>query len=201
MKEDELFILSEETFADIVQQITPEQLKQSLPAWFELGRTQARDDLTLRDVLNYHAYDTAWVPDTYTGKTVDEVGDKYDGDLLGDDPIASYMKYSDAAIAAIRENYEPDLMVHYTYGDFPAREAITHITNFRVFRAYDFAKLIGADTALPEQLVTGIHEHIAPHIDEWRSMGIFKDALPVREDADAQAKLFALVGRNPDWRS
>lgn len=199
MKEDELFILSEESFANVVRQIEPEQLDMILPEWFKLGRSQDGRDHTLREILNYHAYDTAWVPETYAGKRPDEVGDKYEGDLLQDDPIASYERYSDAAISAIQNNYDPDRIVHYTYGDYPAREAIVHISNFRVFRTYDFAKFIGADTALPEKLVTGIYEYIAPHIDEWVEMGIFEPALPVPADADAQAKLFALVGRDPDW--
>ena len=200
MKEDEWFILSEKTFADVVRQITPDHMTLKLPEWFELGRSQDRDDFTLRDILNYHAYDTAWVPDTYAGKTIAEVGDRYDGYLLGVDPIENYEKFSDDAIEFIRNHYDPDLIVHYTYGDFPAREAIKHITSFRVFRAYDFAKLIGADKALPEQLINGANEHITPRVEEWRAMGIYKPALPVSEDADAQAKLFAMVGRDPDWR-
>ena len=48
-----------------------------------------RQPATLRETINYHAYDTAWVPDTLAGKTIEEVGSTYDGDLLGDEPKES----------------------------------------------------------------------------------------------------------------
>ncbi|MBA3823877.1 MAG: TIGR03086 family protein [Ktedonobacterales bacterium] len=199
MQENDVFILAERTFVGVVQQIQPEQLTLHLPEWFELGRSQDRSTLTLRDILNYHAYDTAWIPDSFAGKTIADVGSKYDGDLLGADPLAAYQRYSDAAISAITQHYDPERTVHFTYGDFPAREAITHPTSFRVFRAYDFAKLIGVDRALPGELVKSAYDLIAPHADEWRHMGVYQAARPVADDADAQAKLFALVGRDPNW--
>lgn len=123
----------------------------------------------------------------------------YDSDLLGDDPLIAYQRYSDVAISAIRNTYDPERTVHFTYGDFPAREAITHPTSFRVFRAYDFAKVIGVNRALPVELAEGAYAMIAPHADEWRQMGVYKPARPVADDANAQAKLFALVGRDPNW--
>ncbi len=199
MRENEVFILAERTFADVVRQIQPEQLILQLPEWFDLGRSQDRSKLTLRDILNYHAYDTAWIPDSFAGKTIAEIGGKYDGDLLGNDPLAAYQRYSDSAISAIRNNYDPERTVHFTYGDFPSHEAITHPTSFRVFRAYDFAKLIGVSRALPVELAEGTYTMIAPHAEEWRQMGLYKSSRPVADDADAQAKLFALVGRDPVW--
>lgn len=200
MNEDQIFILAEQTFGNVVRHIKPEQLDLNLPDWFELGQSQDRTKLKLRDILNYHAYDTAWVPKTFAGKTVEEVGDKYDGDLLGDDLLGKYQEYSDAAIAAIQNDYDSERIVHFSYGDYPAKEAILHVASFRVFRAYDIAKLIGAETALPVDLVEAAHKSIEPHVDEWRQYGIYKPAQPVPDDADAQAKLFAMVGRDPNWR-
>lgn len=197
MDEDRIFVLAERTFAGVVGQIRPDQLDEPVPEWFEVGRSEGRP--TLRELLDYHAYDTAWIPDTFAGRTINEVGDAHDGDLLDDDPLGSYQRCSDAAVAAIETSYDPDRIVHFSYGDLPAHEAITHVTSFRVFRAYDVAKLIGVDRALPAELVAGAQAEIEPRVDEWRQMGIFKPALPVDDDADPQAKLFALVGRDPHW--
>ncbi|MDE2314210.1 MAG: acyl-CoA dehydrogenase family protein, partial [Elusimicrobia bacterium] len=45
----------------------------------------------LREVINYHAYDDAWVPDMLAGSTMEAAGaDKFDGDLLGDDPVGNF---------------------------------------------------------------------------------------------------------------
>jgi len=44
---------------------------------------------TLLDIINHQAYDDAWVPDVLAGRTAEEVGAKFDGDLLGADPRAA----------------------------------------------------------------------------------------------------------------
>lgn len=199
MKEDALFILAEQTFARNITGLTPELLAGYPPEWFELGYNQDRASVTVRDLLNYHAYDTAWVPEEFAGKTVAEVGDTYNGDLLGDEPVESYAAYSRAAVEAIETGYDPARTVHFSYGDYPAREAITHITAFRVFRAYDFARLTGADRALPPALVEAFYAQLEPNIEQWREMGVFKAAAVVASDADPQARLLALVGRDPEW--
>lgn len=193
MTEAEVYIAAEQALTNVIKQIKTEQLKQNLPDWFQIGRTQDRSKITLRDIINYHAYDTAWVPETLAGKTIAEVGDKYDGDLLGEGPIASYMKLADAAIAAAK-TAELDKTVHLTYGDWPAREYFKHITSFRGFRTYDIAKLIGADTKLPDDLVQGMYEEFKPEAENWRKMGIFGPEYPTAADSDLQTKLFAMCG-------
>ena len=194
MTEAEVYILSEQALVNVIGQIKDDQWSLKLPQWFQLGRTQDRDKLTLKDIINYHAYDTAWVPDTLAGKTIDEVGDKYDGDLLGDDPAASYRKYAEAAMAAAKPA-DLDKTVYLTYGDYPAREYFKHITSFRGFRAYDLAKLIGADTKLPEDLVQGMWDEMAPEAEAWRQMGVFGPEVKVPDDADLQTRLLGMAGR------
>ncbi len=67
----------------------------------------------------------------------------------------------------------------------------------RALRAHDIAKAIGADATLPEGLVEGIWEELAPHVEEWRAIGIFPAAIPVPADAPLQARLLGLTGREP----
>src|SRR5207237_452700 len=42
-----------------------------------------------------------WVPDLLAGKTIAEVGDKYSGDVLGDDPKAAWAAASVKAVASV----------------------------------------------------------------------------------------------------
>src|SRR6266702_3481531 len=65
---------------DVVDRIGDEQWAMGLPAWFKAN--PAQKDLDLRRIINYHAYDDAWVPDVLAGKTMAEVGSRHDGDLL-----------------------------------------------------------------------------------------------------------------------
>ena len=81
---------------------------------------------------------------------------------------------------AVRAFDDPDRTVHLSYGDWPAREYLKHITSFRGLRTYDIAKLIGADTTLPPDLVQGLWDEIAPSAEEWRKLGVYGPAVPVR---------------------
>lgn len=113
--EQEVFVLSERTLSNVIDQIQVQQWNQTTPDWFQTGR---QGKLTLRDIVNSHAYDSAWVPDVLASKTLTEVGSTYDGDLLGNDPKGSYRRYSEQAIAAALELKNPDNVVHLSYGTF-----------------------------------------------------------------------------------
>jgi uncharacterized protein (TIGR03086 family) len=197
MSEQTVFILSEQALAKTIDQVADDQWEQRTPEWFQTGRA---GNASLREIVNYHAYDTAWVPDVLAGKTIAEVGEEYAGDLLGDDPRGSYRRYSSEAITAAEALDDPDKIVHLSYGDFPAREYLKHITSFRGFRAYDIAKWIGADMQLGDDLVQGMWDEFAPEVEQWRQMGVFGPAVAVPDDAPLQDRLLGLVGRDPYLR-
>jgi uncharacterized protein (TIGR03086 family) len=195
MAERDVFILSERALSDVIDQVRPDQWEQRTPEWFHTG---GQGDVTLRQIVNYHAYDSAWVPDVLAGKTSAEVGEAFDGDLLGTDPKGRYRAFSDAAIAAALSLEDLDRTVHLSYGDFPAREYLKHITSFRGFRTYDIARWIGAGTELPDDLVQGLWDELLPEVETWRQIGVYGPAVPVPDDAPLQDRLLGLVGRDPD---
>jgi uncharacterized protein (TIGR03086 family) len=193
MTEQEVFILADEALKAVVDKIRDDQWDQPVPA----EMTPRRPGSTLRTVVNYHAYDDAWVPDVLAGRTKEEVGDKYDGDLLGDHPKLNFASIVESAVIAVRAFAEPERVVHLSYGDYPAREYLKHITSFRGLRAYDLARFIGADTTLPDDLVQGLWDEIAPSAEEWRQIGVYGPAVAVPADAPLQDRLLGLTGRQP----
>jgi len=193
IREQSVFILANQALSAVVGKIEENQWGIKIPAWFQTGRGQV--DVTLRTIVNYHAYDDAWVPEVLAGKTIQEVGTKYDGDLLGDRPAASFEKINSASCDAVRKLADPERTVHLSYGDYPAREYLTHTMCFRGFRVYDIAKLIGADTAMPEALVQGLWDILSPHAEEWRKIGVFGPEIELPANASAQHRLLALAGR------
>lgn len=176
----------------VIDQINDEQWEQMVPSDWTRGK-----DTTLHDLINYHTYDDAWVPDVLAGKTKEEVGAKYDGDLLKDDPKGNYGHYNQLAVAAVEALGEDDLAktVHLSYGDFTAKEYLEHITSFRGFRIWDIAKFIGVDSTMPDEVIEGLNQYVVPNLPEWRKMGVFKEAIEAPADASAQVKLLALVGK------
>jgi len=121
---------------------------------------------------------------------------KFDGDLLGDDPIVSFKAIADKASEAAKVA-DLNRATHLSYGIFPTKEYLKHITSFRGLRAHDIAKVIGASPDLNPELVQGMWDEFYPEAEEWRKMGVFGPKVEVPEDAPLQDKLLALTGRDP----
>ena len=195
MNEPDVFVLAEHALQHVINQIQDDQWDMEMPPSFA-RRNQST--VTLREIVSYHAYDDAWVPEMLAGKTMDEAGkSKFDGNLMGDDPKASFAKIVEAACAAARGLDDLGRTVHCSFGDYPAREYFWQINGFRGLRAHDIARVIGVNSDLPAELVQGLWDEIRPHAEEWRSIGVFPPAVEVPEDAPLQAKLLGLTGRQP----
>ena len=192
MIEQDVFVLADRALSDVVGQIRDDQWQLVVPA--EITR---KPDVTLRRVVDYHARDDAWVPDVLAGRTMEEVGDAHDGDLLGERPRENFAALVEVAVAAVRDLDDLDRIVHLSYGDWPAREYLKHITSFRGLRVYDIARFIGADTTMPPSLVSGLWEVLSPQAEEWRRLGVYGPLVPVPEGADLQDRLLGLTGRRP----
>jgi uncharacterized protein (TIGR03086 family) len=198
MREPDVFIKAEQALKNVVDHIKDDQWAMEMPPEFA---TRAVDrKVTLREIINYHAYDDAWVPDMLAGRSMDEVGrDTFKGDLLGDDPKGNFAAIVAKASAAAEAMSDSDLdrTVHCSFGDFTAREYFWQINMFRSLRAHDIAKVIGVDATLPDDLVHGIWEELSPHAEEWRKIGVFGPKVEVPDDASLQDKLLGLTGRQP----
>jgi hypothetical protein len=197
MNEAEVFVSADRTLFGVVAQIRADQWDMTMPATFAM-RNRA-DAPSLREIINYHAYDDAWVPDMLAGRTMDEAGSsQFDGDLLGDDPLVSFEAIVDNACAAAAGVEDFDEVVHLSFGDYSVREYFWQINSFRALRAHDIAGVIGVDAALPAELVQGVWDEVSPHAEEWRSIGVFPAAVPVCEDAPLLDRLLGVTGRLPD---
>ena len=192
MNEKDIFILADEALKNVVDQIRDDQWDKH-----RAGRDDPQTRHDAAQTINYHAYDDAWVPDVLAGRTIAEVGDKYDGDLLGDHPKLNFAAIVETAVLTVRAFDDLDRVVHLSYGDYPAREYLKHITSFRGLRVYDIAMFIGADTTMPDDLVQGLWDEIAPDAEQWRQMGVFGPAVEVAETAPLQDRLLGLTGRRP----
>jgi hypothetical protein len=141
------------------------------------------------------------VPDILAGRTMAEVGaQKWKGeDLLAEDPKANFARFVASAVAAAEALPLDDLQrtAHLSFGDFSMREYFWQITQFRTFRAYEFAVLIGVDPTLPIELVRGVRAQIEPNVAAWRAIGVLAPEVPVPADASEQDRLLGLSGRQP----
>jgi len=196
MIEPEVFQLADRALNAVVAQIADDQWAMDMPASFATRQTDHVP--TLREIVAYHAYDDAWVPDMLAGRTMEEVGrDAFKGDLLGNDPKAAFAAIVEKACAAARAVDDLERVVHCSFGDFTVREYFWQTNMFRGLRANDIAVVIGVDPTLSDDLVQGVWDEISPHVEEWRDIGLFPAAVPVPDDAPLQDRLLGLTGRQP----
>jgi hypothetical protein len=192
IREQQAAIKAAQVFKDTINQIDESKFDTTMPPDF---KKYDPAPTTLRETLNYHAYDDAWIPDMLAGRTMAEVGeDKWKGDLLGDDPKGSYAHFNDTACAAIEKLDDPERTVHCSFGDFSASNFLRQVLGFRGMRSYDIAKSFGMNTTLPGDLVDDMVELLLPEAEEWRSYGVWGPALPIPENATPQQRLLATLG-------
>lgn len=151
---------------------------------------------SVRDLVTHLTSEQLWVPPLVTeGRTVAEVGDAYDGDVLGDDPVAVW----DRAAAAAREAFAaPEVLrrtVNLSYGDTAVDAYCAQMVSDAVVHSWDLARAIGADERLPEDLVEFTRREVGPYAKELSQTSLFAPAVRTAKDADPQARLLALLGR------
>ena len=197
MTPTDAFVLADRALDSVMQQVRDDQWDTVMPASFARPGTHDQP-VSLRQVLGHHAYDEAWMPDMLAGHTMDQVGPTaYDGDLLGDDPRAAFHALVERGVAAAQELTDLDRVLHFSYGDFAAREGLWHVISFRGLRAVDLARVIEVDETLDPDLVLVMWDEFAPQAEAWRAMGVFGPAVQVAPDARLQERLLGLTGREP----
>src|SRR5678816_4317040 len=86
----ELFEKCLEQATAIIKQVRPEQMGNATPD----------TEWNVRDLAEHMLYELSWVPDLIAGRTIEEVGDKYEGDLIDDGALDLSVKWEQAATKA-----------------------------------------------------------------------------------------------------
>jgi uncharacterized protein (TIGR03086 family) len=149
----------------------------------------------VRTLVGHVTSEQLWAPSMLAGRTMAEIGDRFDGDVLGDDPQASWRKAAAGAKEAAESPGALDGAVHVSYGDVPAERYLTEMTLDAVVHAWDLARAIGADERLDPQLVELALSMVEPNLEFLAASGLFGAPLEVPSGADPQTRLLALLGR------
>jgi uncharacterized protein (TIGR03086 family) len=148
---------------------------------------------SVRDLVNHLTSEHLWAPDLLDGITVAEAGDRYSGDVLGDDPKGAWARAQSASQAAWAAT-RPDRDVHLSFGTVPATEYAEQMLVDLVVHTWDLARGAGLDERLPEDAVQHALDYAREHAEEWRGSGMFADPVPT-DSPDPQTQLLALLGR------
>ena len=153
------------------------------------------DEWDVRALVNHVAGELLWVVPMLEGRSIADVGDRLDGDILGDDPLATWRSAvvdATAAVAAV----DPATTVHLSYGDRTADEYLTEVGADVLIHTWDLARAVGADERLDGALVDVVAAWFTDVEPMWRGAGVIAARPPVAADADAQTRLLAAFGRS-----
>ena len=150
-----------------------------------------------RQVANHIIGENLWAGELFAGKTIDQVGNRLDGDLTGDDPAAAYRRSVEVARKAVEAPGAMETTCHLSFGDFSGADYASQLFVDTLIHGWDIAKGTGQDTRLDPELVSACLPIAEELTRQFRTAGVFGEDLPVAADADPQTRLLALVGRRP----
>lgn len=136
-----------------------------------------------------------WTPPLFAGSRIEDLGDRFEGDLLGEDPKGAWADSARGAIRAVHEDGAMDRTVHLSFGDVPGKEYALQLFADHLIHAWDLAKAIGADDRLDPELVAACTEWFEDREDDYRAAGAIGSRAEVAPDAGPQAVLLAMFGR------
>jgi uncharacterized protein (TIGR03086 family) len=153
------------------------------------------EEWSVRDLVSHVVGEDLWAPPLLAGSTIAEVGDRFDGDVLGAEPKTAWTLASAAAVKAVEEDGAMDRIVHLSFGDFAGREYAMQMFADHLIHAWDLARAIGADDRLDNALVASCSIWFDSAEDAYRGAGAIAARPPVPDEADAQTVLLARFGR------
>lgn len=151
----------------------------------------------VRELVHHLVVEERWAPPLFAGSTVEEVGSRLDGDLLGDEPLRAFDDAAAAALAAVRADGALERTVHLSFGDHPGTEYAMQLAADHLVHAVDLARALGADEALDAEAVDAVRAWFGPMEPAYREMGVIGPRVDVPAGAGPQAELLGMMGRTP----
>ena len=155
-------------------------------------------DWDVRALVNHVVGEDRWTAPLMAGQTIENVGDRLDGDLLGTLPVAAAEQAGKEACAAFGEPGAAERTVHLSFGDTPATEYAWQLIADHVVHGWDLAVATGGDTRLDDELVAAVADWYAECEDMYRAAGAVAER-PAVAASTPQDQLLVAFGRDPSW--
>ncbi len=149
----------------------------------------------VRALVSHLVSGNLWAAELSAGKTIEDVGDRLDGDLLGADPRRAYDASAAAAAAAFGAAGALEARCAVSYGPVPGSVYAGHRFLDVLIHGWDLAVASGQDTTLDPILVDACTDVVTPQADLLRASGQFGEQIEPSDAGDAQACLLAALGR------
>jgi uncharacterized protein (TIGR03086 family) len=157
-------------------------------------------DWNVRELVNHIVYEDRWTVPLVRGAALAEVGDRFEGELLGSDPSGAARDAAAEADQALSEPGALERTVELSFGRTPAREYGYQLLADHLVHAWDLAAAVGADRRLDADVVRAVADWFGDNEEGYRRSGAIAERVEVGPDASDQDRLIAAFGRDPGWR-
>ena len=152
----------------------------------------------VRTLVHHLLYEQRWVPPLLEGLTMEQVSDRFEGDLMGENAsawpglLASAIEEAHAAVA---QPGALDRTVHLSFGDAPGREYVLQLTADLAIHGWDLARATAQDDALDPGVVAVMLPWAEANADLLAASGMFGSRIDTGPSAPADVRLLGLLGR------
>ncbi len=132
------------------------------------------------------------------GLTIEQVGGRFEGDLMGGDSpawprlLASAIEQAHAAVA---QPGALDRTVHLSFGDTSGQEYVMQLTADLAIHGWDLARATGQDDTLDSGVVTLMLPWAEANADLLAASGMFGSRIDTGPGAPDDVRLLGLLGR------
>ena len=176
-----------EAWADRVNAVGPDQWDRPTPC----------RDWTVSDLTNHVVGEDLWTAPLVNGSTIADVGDRFDGDLVGDDPVRAALDAAMEATTVVAQRLPEGGTVQLSYGEEQLTEYVYQLATDHLVHAWDLARAVGVDATLDAECVATVRAWFGDREDTYRSGGAIGPRVPLPDGASAQDDLLARFGRTP----
>jgi uncharacterized protein (TIGR03086 family) len=160
----------------------------------DYGKPTPCDDWDVQTLLNHVISGNHWVGELMAGKTIEEVGDRLDGDMVGDDPGAAWEASARVADSGFSKDGAMEMPVAVSYGPVPGEVYAGHRFIDVLIHGWDLARGTGQSDVLDAELVDACLAVVEPQQELLSGSGAFATC-EIPDDADPQTRLLAMLGR------
>jgi uncharacterized protein (TIGR03086 family) len=175
-------------FAALVARVGPRQWHHGTPC----------SQWDVRTLVHHLLYEQRWVPPLFEGLTIEQVGDRFEGDLMGGDASAwpGLLAASiEQAHTAVAQPAALDRTIHLSFGDASGQEYVIQLTADLAIHGWDLARATGQDDTLDPHAVALLLPWTEANADLLAASGMFGSSIEVGPGAPDDIRLLGLLGR------
>lgn len=160
------------------------------------------DEWNVKDVVNHLVYENLWAIELFSGRTIEEVGSRFEGDLVGDSPNARYAETSAEVRAIIERPDSMDAICHISSGPVPGSEYASQLFVDTLIHGWDIGVGAGQRVQLDSDLISACMPLALAVREAVDDEGPFGSTVATKESVGEQTRLLAILGRDANaWEA